>query len=194
MRSNRPDASQGLSAEDCPEEFARRMMIRSLAEAVWVFGVDPDSIFVAKMRRALGMAPEQELGVPESPRRFHCAQCYQEFVARSGNQKFCSDRCIEEHRRQRAAKQPERARRTFCCEQCGRTTTATHGPSQKFCSADCRSEYERSKRKTPELFRCLWCKEEHYRVLSHQRYCSSFCNNKYHAHRRALRLSEPGTL
>jgi hypothetical protein len=49
----------GLGAEDAPEEFARRAMIRALEAVMWEFGVDPNSIFATKMRHALDMEPAQ---------------------------------------------------------------------------------------------------------------------------------------
>jgi hypothetical protein len=60
MRSNRPDVSQGLSAEDASEEFARRMMIRALA------GVSPVLTRLRARRRPRPgircKAPSRDLG------------------------------------------------------------------------------------------------------------------------------------
>jgi hypothetical protein len=177
MKTNRPDTSRGLSAEDAPEEFARRMMIRALKYAVWTFGVDPDSIFVTRMRWALDMVRGQPLGTPETPRQFFCAWCGREATAKSANQKFCSKRCAEERQRVEQLQRQailRREPRTFRCARpgCGEMVT-TDNPSQKFCSTECRLTHEQSKRKPRETFRCLNCGEEHYRVNPRQRFCPS---------------------
>jgi hypothetical protein len=184
-----------ISQQDAPEEFARRMMIRALKYAAWTFGVDPDSIFVTRMRRALGMVQGQPLGVPETPRQIFCAWCGREAVAKSANQKFCSDDCAKERQRVEQLQRQvllRREPRTFCCARpgCGKMATATNA-SQKFCTTECRLTHEQSKRKFRETFRCLECGEEYYRKNPDQRFCPpsvSDCRYRYNKRLREQRL------
>src|SRR5262249_40087738 len=93
---NRPPARNGLSAEDAPEEFARRAMIRCLAEVCWIFGVDPNSIFVSKMRRALDLPqlaapPPAATPAGDKPEHFFCEGCGMPDMRWSRSQKYCFD-------------------------------------------------------------------------------------------------------
>jgi hypothetical protein len=110
-RPNIPDVIDGLTAEDAPEEFARRAMIRALEEAMWLFGVEPDSIFAIKMRRVLNMQPWRRSPPLRQPRCFACAECGAETVTTNPNQKFCRPVCSRDYRRRmRGAKNSAEAK------------------------------------------------------------------------------------
>jgi hypothetical protein len=95
---NTPDVICSLTADDAPEEFARRAMIRALEAVMWEFGIDPDSIFAMKMRRALNMGPhEYHRKSNVMVRRFACAECGAETITTNPTQKFCRPICSRDY-------------------------------------------------------------------------------------------------
>lgn len=108
----------------------------------------------------------------EKKSTFICAVCGCEYEAVSrGNNTYCSIKCKEIAKRERAAKLLKK-REIRVCIQCGREFSAPINGNQKFCSWSCVGKSHRKR----ETRVCLHCgKEFSARITSDRKYCSTNC-------------------
>ena len=154
--SNKPRNS--FSAEDFPEEAARRALIRIVAQVFWVFGVDPNSILVTKIRRALDLPGEQSSELTptpppgdepapsvarDMPESFFCVDCEVLDIRWSHSQKYCRQ-CKEARRIAHESKYKRKTPVTKPCERCGEEQHNWGSIVPRFCPA-CRSARQRER-------------------------------------------------
>jgi hypothetical protein len=159
LLTNRKPISEGIAAEDVPEEWARADLAAHLERAIWIFGLEPDSPFVRQLRRILAQPGDVK----------HCEQCGVEIAKPKFNQRFCGHRCANEWNRTRWKKE---ILKRFC-EKCG-CEFHTSTPRQKFCSYECSRPQSKSYTLT-----CRGCGEAFVARHPHQRWCDPTCRNKF---------------
>lgn len=111
-----------------------------------------------------------------------CVVCGQEYVPRTGNQKYCSYDC--KYKRDLEKIREKRTKRTVriypekVCPTCGKKFTPKTS-QQKYCSQHCRFENNKTKPKRKQYKkRCPVCNEIFYTNMKKQKTCSVRCGRK----------------
>ena len=112
-----------------------------------------------------------------------CEQCGEGFTSRYSSSRFCSRQCAQDHERADPSN-PPLEKNFHICEQCsGRFyKPADRRKNYRFCSNDCRLEYDKQNAKTHQMLTCQVCgKELGIKERRSIRFCSLACRR---VHRR----------